>query len=155
VASGFDSSRAPAPGAARAGRVVSNSGFGSQPGAPAPRASRAEVKPTGFDQPQQAPTSARAEAREERAVTPVEVTFKPTPAYSDEARAMRIEGEVTLEVEFSATGRVRVVRVVRGLGYGLDELAVRAAEQIRFKPAQAGGRPIDFRTTIQIVFRLT
>jgi hypothetical protein len=48
---------------------------------------------------------------------------------------------------------VRVLRVV-GLSHGLDNRP-RAAEQIKFKPAQGNGRPIDFRTTVHIVFRLT
>jgi TonB family protein len=88
-------------------------------------------------------------------VTPVEVLFKPTPAYSDEARTLKIQGEVTLEVEFTAAGQLRVRRVIRGLGHGLDEMAIRAAEQIRFKPAQSGGKAIDFTANVQIVFRLT
>jgi TonB family protein len=57
-------------------------------------------------------------------------------------------------VEFSASSQVRVVRVVRGLTHGLDELAARAAEQMKFKPAQSNGRPIDVQTTVHIVFRL-
>jgi protein TonB len=61
---------------------------------------------------------------------------------------------VILEVDFASTGSVRVLRIVRGLGHGLDEAAARAAEQIRFKPAQDAGRPVDFRTTVHIVFRL-
>lgn len=87
--------------------------------------------------------------------TPVEVLFKPTPKYTDEARAGRVQGEVVLHVEFGASGRVRVLRVVRGLGHGLDEMAARAAEQIKFKPATEDGRPVDFRANVQIVFRLT
>jgi TonB family protein len=154
VASGFDSQQ-PANAAARPGRAVTSTGFGQTSAAPAPARRRAEVQPTGFAAPEPPPAAARAEARRDAAVTPVEVTFKPTPEYSAEAREMRIEGEVTLEVEFSAAGRVRVVRVVRGLGHGLDEMAIRAAEQMRFKPAEAGGRPVDFRTNVQIVFRLT
>jgi TonB family protein len=47
-----------------------------------------------------------------------------------------------------------VLRVVRGLGHGLDESAIRAANGIRFKPAQRNGHPVDFRTTLTIVFRL-
>jgi TonB family protein len=85
----------------------------------------------------------------------VEVIYKPTPAYTEDARAQRIEGEVTLEVEFSAAGQVRVLRVVRGLGHGLDEMAQRAAEQIRFKPATSKGVPVDFRANLTILFRLT
>jgi len=48
-----------------------------------------------------------------------------------------------------------VVRVVRGLGHGLDEAAERAALRIRFKPAQSDGRAVDFRATVLITFRLS
>ena len=51
---------------------------------------------------------------------------------------------------------VRVLRVVRGLGHGLDEAAQRAALRIRFKPAQSSdGRPVDSRATVHITFRLS
>jgi TonB family protein len=48
-----------------------------------------------------------------------------------------------------------VLRVVRTLGHGLDEAAVRAAEQIRFKPARRQGVAVDSRVTVQIEFHLT
>jgi len=67
---------------------------------------------------------------------------------------MKIEGDVLLDIEFCATGQIRVMRVVRGLGHGLDEAATRAAQGMRFKPAQSNGRPVDVRTTVHIVFRL-
>src|SRR4029077_9800580 len=51
----------------------------------------------------------------------VEITFKPNPTYTDEARALKLEGEVLLEVMFGANGQLHVNRVVRGLGHGLDE----------------------------------
>jgi TonB family protein len=86
---------------------------------------------------------------------PVEIVFKPTPEYTDEARGARIEGTVSLELEFAAAGDVRVLRVVRGLGHGLDEAARRAALRIRFKPAQSDGRPVDARATVHITFRLS
>lgn len=59
-----------------------------------------------------------------------------------------------LEVEFAASGDIRVLRVVRGLGHGLDEAAVRAVERMRFKPARRQGQPVDVRTTVDVVFRL-
>mgnify|MGYP001291893728 CR=1 FL=1 len=99
--------------------------------------------------------AAAVKTKPDQTATPVEIVFKPTPAYSDEARALKIEGEVELEVEFLASGRTHVLRVVRGLGHGLDEMATRAAEQIRFKPAVVGGQPADYRANVQIVFRLT
>ena len=53
-------------------------------------------------------------------MVPAEITAKPTPAYTEEARKLRIEGEVLLEVVFESSGKLRVLRVVRGLGHGLD-----------------------------------
>jgi TonB family protein len=85
---------------------------------------------------------------------PAEVLSKPTPAYTVEARNLRIEGEVVLEVVFEASGKLRIVRVVQGLGHGLDESAMRAAEQIHFKPAQRDGQAADYTATVHIVFQL-
>jgi TonB family protein len=86
---------------------------------------------------------------------PVEIVFKPTPEYTADARSARIEGTVAVELEFTAAGDVRVLRVVKGLGHGLDEAAQRAALRIRFKPAQLDGRPVDSRATVYITFRLS
>jgi TonB family protein len=87
--------------------------------------------------------------------TPVEITFKPRPAYTPEARENRIEGEVLLEVLFSATGQVHILRVTRGLGFGLDENARNAAAQIRFQPGTRGGSPVDMKGVVHIVFALS
>jgi TonB family protein len=87
-------------------------------------------------------------------IIPAEILSKPIPVYTDEARARRIEGEVLLEVVLEATGRIHVVRVVRGLGHGLDDAAVRAAEQIQFKPALRDGRPSDSTAVLHIIFQL-
>ena len=97
----------------------------------------------------------RPKATDDTAKTvPAEIISKPTPNYTTEARNLRIEGEVVLEVVFEASGKLRVVRVVQGLGHGLDESAVHAAEQIRFKPAQRDGQPADYAAKVHIVFQL-
>jgi TonB family protein len=85
---------------------------------------------------------------------PVEITFKPRPVYTDEGRRLKIEGEVLLRVVFSATGQIRIVNVMRGLGHGLDESAVRAAEQIQFKPALRDGQPTDSEAVVHVAFQL-
>jgi TonB family protein len=85
---------------------------------------------------------------------PVEITFKPHPVYTDEGRQLKIEGEVLIDVVFSANGQVRIVKVVRGLGHGLDESAVRAAEKIQFKPALRDGHPADSEAVLHIEFQL-
>ncbi len=88
------------------------------------------------------------------ASTPVEITFKPKPDYTDEGRKQKVNGEVRLEVLFKSDGQVHVIRVLQGLGYGLDEQAVKAAEQIKFKPALHEGQPIDSMAQIHIIFEL-
>jgi TonB family protein len=148
----------PSPTAApQAPRTTAVAGFGTDPTAkpaPAPRAAT-PTQSAGFTEtsaPKPPPQRAEPKPQADR---PVEVLSKPTPAYTEEARAQRIEGEVLLEVEFAADGQIRVLRVVRGLGYGLDEMAQRAAERIRFRPATSRGVPVDFRATLTILFRLT
>jgi TonB family protein len=114
-----------------------------------------EVQTAGFDLRASAPAQPSVAALTKPIDRPVEIVFKPTPEYTDEARSARIEGTVSLELEFAAGGDVRVLRVVRGLGHGLDEAAQQAALRIRFKPAQSDGQPVDSRATVHITFRLS
>ncbi len=86
--------------------------------------------------------------------TPVEITFKPNPVYTDEARNLKLEGEVLLEVSFGANGTLHVNRVVRGLGHGLDEAAIAAANKIRFKPAMRAGTPVDSTAVVHVTFQM-
>jgi len=114
--------------------TVQTSGFGSQQVAQnTPHIQRADSGPP--------PTS-------------VEITYKPNPVYTEEARAQKLEGEVLLEVEFAATGQLRVIRVVRGLGHGLDENAIAAANKIRYKPAMRNGQAFDSTAIVHVVFQL-
>jgi TonB family protein len=86
--------------------------------------------------------------------TAPEVLSEPRPQYTQEARQLRIQGEITLQVRFSVDGKVEVLRVVSGLGHGLDQEAALVAEQIRFKPAVKDGQPTDHVTYIHILFQL-
>lgn len=86
--------------------------------------------------------------------TSVVLLNKPRPGYTEEARRLKIEGDVTLQVRFTAAGQVQVLRVVSGLGYGLDELAQDAARRIQFKPAMRDGRAVDEVTVIHVTFQL-
>jgi TonB family protein len=149
---GFGSAAASPRGAANG--AVTTGGFNNA--APAPQlAANGEVQKAGFDLRASAPAQPSVAALTKPIERPVEIVFKPTPEYTDEARSARIEGTVSLELEFTAAGDVRVLRVVRGLGHGLDEVAQRAALRIRFKPAQSDGRPVDSRATVHITFRLS
>jgi TonB family protein len=120
---------------------------------PAPRGA---IQKTGFGDARpvaEAPRPVRS-APETPVETPVQILSKPNPVYTEEARKLRLEGEVLLEVAFPATGDCHVVRVVNGLGHGLDEAAVRAAQQIRFRPATRNGVPVDATATVHVVFQL-
>ena len=140
--------------------VVASTGFGSgvatgDSSGPV-SASRGMVRQGGFgDADVVAASQPKAKSAEPVVKTlPAEITFKPRPVYTDEGRQLKIEGEVLLDVVFSATGQIRIVKVVRGLGHGLDESAVRAAEKIRFKPALRDGQPADSEAVLHIVFQL-
>ena len=86
--------------------------------------------------------------------TSVEITYKPNPIYTEEARRLKLEGEVLLEVMFGANGQLQVNRVVRGLGHGLDEAAISAANKMHFKPALRNGQPMDSTAIVHVVFQL-
>jgi TonB family protein len=139
--------------------TVASAGFGNGVAIPPPSGSGGTARgtvqaggfaaaATGVDTPK--PKQAEAVA----AVQPVEILAKPNPQYTEEARKLGLEGEVLVQVVFPATGPVQVVRVTKGLGHGLDEAAMRAAEQIRFKPAMQNGQPVDFPATVHIVFQI-
>jgi TonB family protein len=149
-------------GARSVGGVVASAGFGNGTatgdGSGNLSASRGTgtVRLGGFgdaDVPVPAPVRKGADNAAVKTL-PAEILSKPTPAYTEEARKLRVEGEVLLEVVLEASGQLRVTRVVRGLGHGLDESAVRAAEQIRFKPALQKGQPADSTALLHIIFQL-
>jgi len=139
-----------------ASRTVAVGAFGDGKSARAGGGARADVRLGGFGD-QTAPTAESRPPRqpETNAYTAVEILFKPKPVYTMDARDSRVEGEVSLEVVFLASGEIRVGRVVHGLGHGLDEAAQQAAARVRFKPATRAGVPVDTPATIRITFELT
>ena len=149
---GFSGGTATGTGRASGRGVVATGGLDSVASGARGAQPAQTVRATEFDT--RATQAAARPAAQARTEVPLEIFSKPTPVYTAEARALKIEGEVLLEIEFAATGELRVLRVVRGLGHGLDESATRAVQGIRFKPALRGGEPIDVRMTVNIVFRL-
>lgn len=143
-------------GGARGTRgAVASSGFGNGVATSVAGGTARQVQAGGFgDGAALASNPARRVQREAEDVKPVEIISKPRPVYTAEARQLKIEGEVLLDVTFGADGRLHVHRVDRGLGHGLDEAAMRAAEQIRFRPARRGGQPFDSTAVLHIVFEL-
>jgi len=137
--------------------TIASAGFGDvAAGGTSDRTRRGgTVSPAGFNQQTVGPVTApKAQAVGASKNKPVEILFKPRPAYTAEARQLHVEGEVLVEVNFAASGQLQVQRVVRGLGHGLDESALRAAQQIRFRPARRNGAPYDSTALVHIVFEL-
>ena len=71
-------------------------------------------------------------------------------SYPDEARELGIEGKVILSLEVLANGQIGRIKVIRGLGYGLDEAAITAMRGCSFEPATMGGQPVT--TTIRYTY---
>jgi TonB family protein len=116
---------------------------------------RAQVSGTQFDSVETQPSAGQPVRPAPKGPSMgVEILEKPRPEYTDEARRLHIEGDVLIEALFAASGRVRVLRVVRGLGHGLDENAITAAGGIRFRPAMQGGRAADTVAMLRIQFQL-
>ena len=144
-------------GASGARGTVASAGFRNGVATP-PAASgpRGAVQSGGFGSVAITPVakSSPKQSEDAPAIQPVVILSKPNPVYTDEARKLGIEGEVLVEVIFRASGQVQTVRVTKGLGHGLDEAALHAAEQIRFKPAIQEGHAVDFPAIAHIVFQL-
>ncbi len=151
-AAGFDSTSSDI--AAKPSRGdASSSGLFGDAAASSPAARSRRVSAAQFDSAVAAASTPKP-ASHARTSEPIEILAKPKPAYTEEARRLRIQGEVVLEVLFRASAQVSVLRVVRALGHGLDASAEQAAMGIRFQPAMEGGHPIDAIATVKIEFQL-
>lgn len=73
---------------------------------------------------------------------------------SEEARKAKISGTATLSVVISSDGIPRDIKVIRSLGYGLDEKAIETVRDWRFKPGAKDGKPVPVMATIEVNFRL-
>lgn len=114
-----------------------------------------QVVQTAFAAPQPVEPTTRKAPTADAGFTPFTILSKPKPAYTEEGRKRHIEGEVQLDVVFLANGTLKVLGVTHGLGYGLDEAAIQAAQKIQFTPAKRGDQPVDYQAKLRIVFQLT
>ncbi len=138
-------------GAKGAKGIVASTGFGDQVAkGSAASGQHGSIEQTGFGDETAAQQMKRTSAAAPDRYKPMEILFVPKPQYSDEARAKKIEGDVVVQVLFTASGDVKVIRVVQGLGYGLDEAAEAAARQIRFRPAEQDGQPVDTQANVRM-----
>ena len=76
------------------------------------------------------------------------------PEFSEEARKAKFQGEVTVELIVDTNGVPQNVHVLRGVGMGLDERAIEAAKQYRFKPAMENGKPVPVILDIAVNFQI-
>ncbi len=75
-------------------------------------------------------------------------------SYTDEARRAGITGDVEMEITIRRDGSVSDIRILRGLGGGLNERAVAAVRQWRFAPARLKGTPVDVIVEVAVEFTL-
>ena len=89
-----------------------------------------------------------------RGVSPPRLLREVKATYSEDARRLGITGEVVLSIVVEADGRVGNVRLVRGLGAGLDERAVAAVREWQFAPARRLGTPVAVAVEVVVSFNL-
>jgi protein TonB len=87
-------------------------------------------------------------------VRPPVLTFQPDPEFSEEARKAKFSGNVQVYLIVDEQGNPSHVRVVRGVGMGLDEKAVEAVRQYKFKPAMQNGKPVKVDLYIDVNFQI-
>ena len=87
-------------------------------------------------------------------VRPPVAIFTPDPEFSEEARKAKFSGNVVVSLIVDANGKPRNVRVLRGVGMGLDQKAVEAVEQYKFKPALKDGKPVAVYLNIEVNFQI-
>jgi TonB family protein len=87
-------------------------------------------------------------------VTAPSLLHKIEPEYSEEARKAKYQGTVLLYIEVDGNGKATNIKVARSLGLGLDEKAIEAVKQWKFKPGYKDGKPVTVAATIEVNFRL-
>ena len=86
-------------------------------------------------------------------VSPPQAVFLPDPKYSDEARSHGVEGSCKIVLVVNATGLPDNVAIIGPIGFGLDEEAIRAVRQWRFRPGMKDGQPIRVQINVDVSFR--
>ncbi len=80
--------------------------------------------------------------------------YSPNPKYSKEARKAKYQGVSVLWLVVGTDGKPRDIRVVRALGLGLDEEAIKAVKRWTFEPARKDGQPVAVQINVQVNFHL-
>ncbi|HKO18170.1 MAG TPA: TonB family protein [Acidobacteriaceae bacterium] len=87
-------------------------------------------------------------------VSSPEVIYKVEPEFSEEARKAKFMGVVTVTLIVNTQGLPQDVHVIRGVGMGLDDKAVEAVRQYKFKPAMENGHPVPVRVNVEVNFQI-
>ena len=87
-------------------------------------------------------------------IAPPSLLHEVKPIYTEDGRRRGIEGDVEMEVVVRADGSVGAIRLLRGLGSGLDQRAIDAVRQWKFSPARRFGTPVDVMVEVAVEFRL-
>jgi protein TonB len=87
-------------------------------------------------------------------VRPPIATYTPDPEFSEEARKAKFSGNVMVSLIVGEDGKPRNVHVLRGVGMGLDQKAVAAVQQYKFKPALKDGKPVPVYVNIEVNFQI-
>lgn len=87
-------------------------------------------------------------------VSAPQLIYQVEPEFSEEARKAKVAGNVLVTLVVDTSGHPQRVRVLRGIGMGLDEKAVEAVKQYRFKPAMEGGKPVPVEVNIDVNFQI-
>ena len=78
----------------------------------------------------------------------------PPPDYTSDGRAAKFQGAAVLNVVVSSEGKVTSARIIHGIPFGLNEMALDAVRQWKFRPATFQGNPVAAAVPIEISFRL-
>lgn len=89
-----------------------------------------------------------------KGVTVPEPIYSPEPSFSDEARKAKAQGIVVLMLVVGKDGRPYDIHVGQSLGMGLDEKAIEAVQNWRFRPATLNGKPVATKIAVQVDFHL-
>jgi len=87
-------------------------------------------------------------------VSPPQVLFAPEPEFSEEARKAKVAGNVLVYLQVDTNGRPINVRVLRPIGMGLDQKALEAVKQYKFKPAMENGHPVIVEMNVEVNFQI-
>ncbi len=87
-------------------------------------------------------------------MTKPEIIHQVQPRYSEQARRAGVQGTAIVEAVIDEQGNVTNVRLIRGLPMALDQAAMQAVQQWKFKPARLNGRPVKVYYTLTVNFTI-